>query len=129
MTHYYPKHVLRRPVEEWPEAAVRGFEHLNPDIYVLMQGPSEFGISGRLEDWDRSADLGRIAVPTLVVGAAHDTMDPAHMKWMAGQVQNGRYLHCPNGGHMAMWDDEETYVTGVLDFLGDVDSGTFGPDS
>jgi proline iminopeptidase len=129
MTHYYPKHVLRRPVEEWPEPAVRGFEHMNPHIYVLMQGPSEFGIGGRLETWDRSADLGRIAVPTLVIGAAHDTMDPAHMEWMAGQVQNGRYLHCPNGAHMAMWDDEETYVTGVLDFLGDVDSGTFGPDS
>lgn len=126
MTYYYPEHVLRRPVDEWPEAAVRGFDHMNPNIYVLMQGPSEFGISGRLENWDRSADLGQIAVPTLVIGAEHDTMDPDHMQWMAGAVQNGRYLYCPNGGHMAMWDDEETYVPGVIDFVRDVDSGSFG---
>ncbi len=129
MTYYYPVHVLRRPVEEWPEAAVRGFDHMNPNVYVLMQGPSEFGISGRLENWDRSADLGQIVVPTLVIGATHDTMDPAHMEWMAGQVQNGRFLLCPNGGHMAMWDDEDTYVSGLLAFLRDVDSGSFGTGS
>ena len=60
---------------------------INKDLYVLMQGPSEFGASGRLEKWDRKADLGKLAMPTLVIGATHDTMDPAHMKWVATQVQ------------------------------------------
>jgi len=125
MAHYYPKHVLRRPVEEWPDAVNRAFANINPDIYVLMQGPSEFGISGRLENWDRSADLGMITVRTLVIGAEHDTMDPAYMEWMAGQLPRGRYLYCPEGSHMAMWDDEATYVPGVIAFLRDVDSGAF----
>jgi proline iminopeptidase len=90
-----------------------------------MQGPSEMGASGILEKWDRSGELGKIEVPTLVIGAAHDTMDPQHMEWMAGQVKRGRYLHCPNGGHMAMYDDQQTYVTGVIRFLRDVDAGRF----
>ena len=47
------------------------------------------------------------------------------MEWMAGQVQRGRYLHCPNGGHMAMYDDQQTYMTGLIDFLQDVDAGRF----
>ena len=51
-----------------------------------MQGPSELGSSGKLADWDRTADLPRIDVPTLVIGATHDTMDPAHMRWMAEQL-------------------------------------------
>ena len=47
------------------------------------------------------------------------------MKWMASAVPHGRYLHCPNGSHMAMYDDQQTYVRGLIDFIHDVDAGTF----
>jgi proline iminopeptidase len=120
--HHYEQHVLRMPAEDWPDPVNRGFR-INQQIYVSMQGPSELGLSGRLSDWDRSADLGRITVPTLVIGAAHDTMDPAHMAWMATQYPTGRYLHCPNGSHMALYDDQETYFRGLVDFLLEVDAG------
>ena len=82
-----------------------------------MQGPSEMGASGRLEKWDRTADLGRITVPTLVIGAAHDTMDPKHMEWVSKQVKDGTFLLCPNGSHMDMYDDQETYFAGLIRFL------------
>lgn len=121
--HYYEHHVLRMPASAWPEPVTRSFAHMNPKVYVPMQGPSEMGLSGLLERWDRSADLGRLAMPTLVIGAQHDTMDPRHMEWMAGQLQKGRYLHCPHGGHMAMYDDQATYFEGLLRFLQDVDAG------
>lgn len=117
MQHFYPEHVLRMPPEEWPQPVLNAFGGMNKHIYVLMQGPSEFGIAGTLETWDRSGDLPRITVPTLVIGAEHDTMDPSYMEWMAGQVQNGEYLYCPNGSHMAMWDDELTYANGVTGFV------------
>jgi proline iminopeptidase len=123
MPHFYAKHILRRPPEEWPDAVMRAFGKINKEIYVSMQGPSEFGASGKLEKWDRKADLPRITVPTLVVGAGHDTMDPEHMRWVAGQVKNGRFLLCPNGGHLAMWDDQESYFPGLIAFLRDVDGG------
>lgn len=88
-----------------------------------MQGPSEFGASGRLEKWDRKADLKTLAMPTLVIGATHDTMDPAHMKWVAGQVQQGSFLLCPNGSHMSMWDDQKTYFPWLVKFLKETDKG------
>jgi proline iminopeptidase len=44
---------------------------------------------------------------------------------MAGQVQQGRYLHCPDGSHMAMYDDQETWFRGLIAFLQDVDAGRF----
>ena len=99
----------------------RGFEHINSDIYVPMQGPSELGASGKLLEWDRTADLAGIERPTLVVGAQHDTMDPEHMSWMAGQFPDGRYLHCPNGSHLAMYDDQEHFFQGLIEFIRDVD--------
>jgi proline iminopeptidase len=117
MPHHYEKHLLRLPAAEWPEPVQRCFKHLNPAVYVPMQGPSELGASGKLEQWDRTADLGKIKVRTLVIGAAHDTMDPTHMQWMAGQMPNAKYLHCPNGSHMAMYDDQDIYFRGLLAFL------------
>ncbi len=76
-------------------------------------------------NWDRTADLAQIAVPTLVVGAQHDTMDPKHMEWMATAMQNGRYLYCPNGSHMALYDDQAIYFRGLIQFIQDVDVGHF----
>jgi proline iminopeptidase len=52
-------------------------------------------------------------------------MNPEEMKEMSELVQNGRHLFCPNGSHLAMWDDQEVYMNGVVDFLKDVDAGTF----
>ena len=123
MPNFYAKHICRVP--EWPEPVVRSFKHLNNEIYAMMQGPSEFGVGGRLKNWDRKADLPKIKVPTLTIGAKHDTMDPEHMKWMSTQVQKGQYLYCPEGSHMAMYDDQNTYMNGVIKFIRDVDEGKF----
>ena len=117
MEHHYVHHVCRLPADEWPDPVVRGFEHINPSIYVPMQGPSELGASGKLELWDRTADLHRIDVPTLVMGAEHDTMDPAHLRWMAEQLPRGRYHHSPDGSHLALVDDADVYFAGLVEFL------------
>jgi proline iminopeptidase len=120
---HYVHHLLRMPADQWPDPVNRSFKHMNPDVYVPMQGPSELGVSGKLERWDRTGDLGRITVPTLVIGARHDTMDPKHMEWMAGALGRGRYLYCPNGSHLAMYDDQQVYFEGLVRFIRDVDGG------
>lgn len=125
MPNFYVEHLCRIPIEQWPDPVKRTFKHANQSIYVMMQGPSEFGVGGKLLNWDIKAQLPSIAVPTLTVGSAHDTMDPEHMKWMASQVQQGRFLLCPNGSHLSMWDDQEHFFPGLISFLNEVDSGGF----
>jgi proline iminopeptidase len=120
LDHHYVHHVLRAPAAEWPDPVNRAFAGINQQIYVSMQGPSELGLSGKLSDWDRTEDLARIDVPTLVIGARHDTMDPAFMAAMARRLPQGRYLECPDGSHLAMWDDAEVYFRGLIDFLRDL---------
>jgi proline iminopeptidase len=121
MQHHYVQHMLRMPLGEWPDPVERAFKHLNSKVYVPVQGPSELGASGKLIQWDRTAELGRIGVPSLTIGARHDTMDPSHMEGMAHSLPHGRYLHCPDGSHMAMYDDQQRYFAGLIDFLQDVD--------
>jgi proline iminopeptidase len=113
---FYEKHILRRPAAEWPDGVNRAFAKLNKDIYVLMQGPSEMGASGRLEKWDRFEDLKRIQVPTLVISGRHDTMDPAHMAAMAKQLPKGE-LAATEGSHMAFYDDQPRYFAKLTTFL------------
>jgi proline iminopeptidase len=47
------------------------------------------------------------------------------MEWMAGEVKHGRYLSCPNGSHLAVYDDQQTYFKGLIEFIRDVDTGRF----
>jgi proline iminopeptidase len=125
MQNFYVYHVLRMPPDQWPDPLMRALNKINKKIYVPMQGPSELGTSGKLVTWDRTADLGRISVPTLAVGARYDTMEPVQMQKIAQGVKKGRYLFCPNGSHFDMYDDQSTYMTGVIQFILDVDSGRF----
>jgi proline iminopeptidase len=119
MPNFYAKHLLRMPPDQWPDPVNRSFAHMNKKIYVPMQGPSEMGIMAgtKLYTWDRSGDLSKITVPTLVIAGRHDTMDPAHMKWMSEQLPKGRYLYCTNGSHLALYDDQQTFFTGLIKFL------------
>ncbi len=123
VSNFYTDHVLRMPPDQWPEPVLRSFGRLNKDVYIPMQGPSEMGASGILATWDRSQHLKKINVPTLVIGADHDTMDPGHMAWMATQFPHGRFLRSRDGSHMALYDDQATYMTGLIAFLKDVDAG------
>ncbi len=121
--NFYKQHLCR--LEEWPDGFNRSMKHANGTIYTMMQGPSEFGISGRLANWDVKARLKELHVPTLMVGAKFDTMDPKAMEEQSKLVQHGRYLYCPNGSHLSMWDDQEVFMNGVIRFIKDVDSGSF----
>ncbi|MBA2713690.1 MAG: hypothetical protein H0U55_09090 [Rubrobacteraceae bacterium] len=45
--------------------------------------------------------------------------------WMAGAVRRGRYLYCPDGSHLALYDDQTTYFRGLIEFIRDVSAGRF----
>jgi proline iminopeptidase len=115
MEDLYPKMLCR--IQPWPEPVSRCFRHINERIYNLMQGKSEFLVTGNLKDWERWDRLHEIKVKALTVGAQFDEMDPEDMKKMAGLMPNARYAFCPKGSHLCMWDDQEAYFRQLLAFL------------
>jgi proline iminopeptidase len=121
--NFYKEHLCR--LKEWPDGLNRASKHVNGEIYTLMQGPSEFGISGRLAKWDIKSRLHEIIIPTLMIGAKYDTMDPKAMEEQSKLVQNGHYLYCPNGSHLAMWDDQKVFMDGVIKFIKNVNENKF----
>lgn len=115
--YFYTSHVCRIPVNNWPEPLTRAFGRSNQPYYLSMQGPSEFGIIGSLKNWDITGRLPQIKVPTLMIGAKFDEIDPKHMQWMSGQVAKGQYLYCASGSHLSMYDQQQFYMKGIVDFL------------
>ncbi len=114
---HYEQHILRRPFDQWPFGLVRSLENVNAHVYTLMQGPSELSASGRLADWARFDELKKITVPTLVIGAKYDTMDPTHMEQMSKQMPRGEFAFMPEGSHLAIYDDQDRYFAALTGFL------------
>ena len=69
---FYKRHVCR--LDPLPDGVARSFEKLeeNPGVYLYMQGPNEFVITGTFKDWDITDRLGDIDAPTLVTSGRHD---------------------------------------------------------
>lgn len=118
---YYCRHILRKPAAEWPEPVLRSFKHINQPVYEILQGPSEFVPGGRLVGWECWSRLKNLSVPTLMIGSHYDTMNPEEMEQMSKLVQHGTYLYCPTGGHLSMWDAQEEYYPGIIQFIKQVD--------
>jgi proline iminopeptidase len=115
MEELYPKMICR--LKPWPEPVTRCFRHANNTIYNMMQGKSEFLVTGNLKDWERWDRLHEIKVKALSIGARYDEMDPEDMKRIASLMPNGSYAYCPNGSHLCMWDDQRVYFKNLLEFL------------
>ncbi len=68
--------------------------------------------------YDRSAILGEIAVPTLVVVGEHDALTPvARERELAERIPGARLEVMPGCGHMANLEDSEGFNRIVGDFL------------
>lgn len=119
----YAKHLCR--INPWPDPLLRTFRHLNTQIYHYMQGPNEFIVTGNLKEWDRWDAISQITVPTFLIGARYDTMNPEEIRKMGELIPRSRVHICENGSHSAMYDDQENYFQGFLQFLDDVETGSF----
>jgi proline iminopeptidase len=115
MEEYYPQIICR--LKPWPEPVTRAFRLANLKIYNQMQGKSEFEVTGNLKEWERWDRLHEIRVRTLTMGATYDEMDPEDMIKMAKMMPNATSAICPNGSHLALWDDQAVYFGHLLRFL------------
>jgi proline iminopeptidase len=117
----YAKHICR--LDPWPEPVSRSLRYLNTKIYNAMQGPSEFTVTGSYKNWDRWADLHRIAAPTLLLVGRYDTMSVADIQRMGTLIPHARVVVCENGSHLSLYDDQQAYFEALIPFLRDAHAG------
>lgn len=68
---------------------------------------------------DRSADLGRIAAPTLVIAGESDAVIPlSDSEPMATSIPSAELVIIPESGHMSAMENPAAVNSAVLRFLG-----------
>lgn len=118
---FYRRHVCR--LDPWPEAFLRTAEELDGNqVYLTMNGPTEFDVIGNLRDWDRTPDLGRIATPTLVTVGRYDELTPACSQTLRDGIPGARMVVFEESAHCAHLEEPELYAQVVEEFLAEVDA-------
>lgn len=107
-------YVCRHPVKADRDSL---FATWNEKIYVYMQGPSEFTITGTLKNYDATSFLPEIKVPTLFTVGEFDEAGPEIIKGFANKVPGSRYVVFPGSAHATMWDARDENIKVVREFL------------
>src|SRR3954469_11948278 len=113
---FYHLHLCR--ADPWPEALVRSSEQMEGNrVYLVMNGPTEFDVIGRLATWDRTADLGRIDVPTLITCGRYDEITPSCSETIARGIPDARMHVFERSAHCAHLEEPDDYARVVEAFL------------
>jgi proline-specific peptidase len=113
---FYKRHLCR--LDPWPPALVASAANLDGNaVYLTMNGPTEFDVIGPLRTWDRTADLGRIDVPTLITVGRYDEIPPSCAETMRAGIPDARVVVLEHSGHVSHLEEPETYLAAVRDFL------------
>lgn len=112
---FYAKHFCR--LTPWPEPIIRTFSHKNKQVYDTMEGVKNFRITGNLKNWNRWKDLSNIHVPTLLMGATHDVINPEDIKKMGTLMPHAQVFISQEGSHLTFYDDQENYFKELIRFL------------
>jgi len=112
---FYRNFVCRLP--EWPEEVTRTLNGLSTPVYYTMNGPNEFTIVGNLRDWDITPRLHEIRVPTLVTAGRYDEVTPKIAETIHKSISGSKLVVFENSSHLAMWEEQESYVRTVGEFI------------
>ncbi|MGH3472473.1 MAG: proline iminopeptidase-family hydrolase [Nocardioidaceae bacterium] len=118
---FYARHVCRI-VPSPPEVAA-SFAAIedDPTVYLSMNGPSEFFVTGSLRNWSVIDRLDRVTTPTLLINGAHDEATNATVQPFADKIAGARWEVFHESSHMPHVEEEERFLDVVAQFLDDSD--------
>lgn len=117
MVVFYERHVCRRT--PWPDCVQRSIRQLmrNPEVYLTMNGPSEFHVTGTLREWSVLERLGEIGVPVLVTSGRYDECTPAMAEAIQRAVPGAESVIFDESAHFAHAEEPERYASTIAAFL------------
>jgi proline-specific peptidase len=117
---FYKRHLCR--LDPWPEPMLRSGINIDSSaVYATMNGPNEFTVTGNLKDWDRTARLGEIRVPTLITVGRYDEVTPACAETMHQHIPNSRLRLFEHSSHTAHLEETAAYLQVVTEFFRQVE--------
>jgi len=119
MLTFYERHVIR--VIPMPDQVKRALEQAG-QVYLTMNGPSEFHVIGTIKDWDRTARLGEIHIPTLITSGRYDESTPRINEVLHNGIAGSKWVLFEQSSHMAHVEERKHYLATMQAFLQSVET-------
>jgi len=107
----------------YPDCFLKSRETANEEIYVGMQGASEFTIGGVLETLNITHRLVEIPIPVFLTHGKYDTMRPAVIQAMQDVLPVVESLLLNKSGHISMIDEPKMMNAAIANFFDRVERG------
>jgi L-proline amide hydrolase len=117
MRVFYDRHVCR--VKPWPPEVQRSIDAAidDPTVYMTMNGPSEFHVTGTLKTWSIIDRLDRIDVPVLLISGKYDEATPTTVQPFMDHIKDVRWEIFENSSHFPHVEETDRYLDVVARFL------------
>lgn len=111
---FYSRHILR--MDPLPEAIAEVLNAQN-QVYEVMWGKNEFNITGNLKNWDRTGDLEKINLPTLIISGEFDESTPKVNQTMRDGLKKSEWILMPGCSHLSNLESPDAYFKFIQNFL------------
>jgi len=112
---FYKRHLCRLP--RWPDELVYDVDHTNTLVYTTMSGPNDMICTGGIRYWDKTYDLRKIRVPTLVTGGRYDESSPKVVMSIHHGISKSELVIFEKSSHLPMWEERAHYIEVLSRFL------------
>jgi proline iminopeptidase len=112
------KHLCRLKV--WPKEVLYDMDHTNKLVYTTMSGPNDLICTGNIRYWDKTEELKKIRVPTLVTGGKYDEVSPLVAKSIHKGIKGSKQVTFKKSSHLPMWEERDEYIRALIRFLSKV---------
>ena len=93
------------------------FAKMGNEVYEAMHGPRWFAPTGRYRDWDVTARLQEIRVPSLVLCGEYDQCVPALSETLQAGIAGAELMIFPDVAHLPYWEAPEMHDEIVTAFF------------
>ncbi|ACV23428.1 Proline iminopeptidase [Slackia heliotrinireducens] len=113
---YYKRHVTGFYEKDYPEHIAYAFSHVG-ECYMIMQGASEFVVTGKMRDWDIREGVKNIKVPCMALSGGDDEGSPAVVKMGVDLIPNCEWTLIPGAPHICSVTHPDESCEAVENFI------------
>lgn len=113
---YYKRHVVGFYESEWPDFVADSFAAVG-ECYMVMQGASEFVVTGKMRDWDIREGVKNIKVPCMALSGTDDEGTPYTIKEGADLIPGCEWTLIQGAPHIANATHPQECLDAVENFI------------
>ena len=113
---YYKRHVVGLYEKDYPDYIKDSFSAVG-ECFMVMQGASEFVVTGKMKDWDIRDQVGNIKVPCMALSGTDDEGTPLTIKEGVDLIPGCEWTLIQGAAHIANTTHREECITAVENFI------------